>query len=48
MNNYLINKGSSIASLNSIPSVWYLSLVLGPQQSSNLTEYPTYSHMIVT
>ena len=34
---YLISKGSDIASLSSIPSVMYLSLVLGDEQSSNLT-----------
>ena len=33
--------GSWIASLNNIPNVKYLSIVLGPLLSSNLIEYPT-------
>ena len=38
---YLLNMGSIIDSLNSIPSVRYFSLVAGVVLSSNLMVYPT-------
>lgn len=41
---YLLNRGSTIVSLNSIPSVRYFILVLvGDDRSSNLMAYPTSS-----